>query len=355
MVRGATPQSKVDLQWTIGGNAKLFVCFATAHYHYYLVVLFHTTMQLLFLIISAMMAEHHSVVNAWQWAYFKSPKPFHHRRNNCVGERTVMLEHVHVRKKSSLQQNNFIKDDGSDSSYQTSASVIKGIVSSLTSLTNAIFQTAPTTTDESSNSNSISSYAPTSPHELLTKISNDYTINNYLWTGKLDTSCFISNCTFTDPTLSFVGVDKYIKNVHNLLPIVNYLLGNDNDDDEQQQSSSSRSDLLSITINETDQYIETRWNMVGNFTKLFWKPRIDVIGRTKFWYQQILPPMARSREQRIMVAGDDTTTTTSSTEEEELVYYYQVYLYDEQWEIPAGLALLQLVTKAGTIPNTNKQ
>ena len=315
-----------------------------------------------------MMAEHHSLVNAWQWAYFKSPTPFlHHRRNNCVGERSVVLDHVHVSwmKKSSLNADKRInrqqnKDDGDINSYQTSASVIKGIVSSLTSLTNAIFQTTPTTTDESSsniNSIEISSYAPASPQELLTRISNDYTINNYLWTGKLDTSCFISNCTFTDPTLSFVGVHKYITNVHNLIPIVNYLLGyndNDNDDEQQQQqqSSSSRSDLLSITINETDQYIETRWNMVGNFTKLFWKPRVDVIGRTKFWYQQILSPMAPSRVQKIIVGND---TTTSSTEEEELVYYYQVYLYDEQWEIPAGLALLQLVTRAGMIPNTNKQ
>jgi hypothetical protein len=260
---------------------------------------------------------------------------------------------LYADKRINRQQN---KDDGDINSYQTSASVIKGIVSSLTSLTNAIFQTTPTTTDESSsNMNSISSsHAPTSPQELLTRISNDYTINNYLWTGKLDTSCFISNCTFTDPTLSFVGVDKYITNVHNLIPIVNYLLGNnDDDDDEQQQSSSSRSDLLSITINETEQYIETRWNMVGNFTKLFWKPRVDVIGRTKFWYQQIPPPMAtQSREQKRIV-GDDTIT--SSTEEEESVYYYQVYLYDEQWEIPAGLALLQLVTRAGTIPNTSNK
>jgi hypothetical protein len=261
---------------------------------------------------------------------------------------------LYADKRINRQQN---KDDGDINSYQTSASVIKGIVSSLTSLTNAIFQTTPTTTDESSsNMNSISSsHAPTSPQELLTRISNDYTINNYLWTGKLDTSCFISDCTFTDPTLSFVGVHKYITNVQNLIPIVNYLLGNNDNDNEQQQSSSSRSDLLSITINETDQYIETRWNMVGNLTKLFWNPRIDVIGRTKFWYQQIPPPMAQSREQIIMVAGDDTTTTSSTVREEESVDYYQVYLYDEQWEIPAGLALLQLVTKAGTIPNTNKQ
>lgn len=273
-------------------------------------------------------------------------QPSRHRWNNWLAQTT------HVKKstlclmsddadKPNQQQNNFNEDNnGSDSSYQTSGSVIKGIVSSLTSLTNAILRTTPRTTDEPSNNITLNpiSHAPTSTQELLTRISNDYRVNNYLWTGNLDISCFTCNCTFTDPTLSFVGVAKYAENVRNLIPIVNYLLG---DDDDEEHQSSSRSDLLSITINDTDKYIETRWNMVGNLTKLFWKPRIDVIGRTKFWYQQI-PKQSREK-----IKGDD-----SSTEEESI---YQVYFYDELWEISAGLALLQLVTRAGTIANTNKQ
>lgn len=298
----------------------------------------------LFLIISAMMAQHH---RCYIMVAAYALQPSRHRWNNWLAQTThdvkkstscLMSDDDAV--KLNQQQNNFNEDNGGDSSYQTSGSVIKGIVSSLTSLTNAILQTTPRTTDEPSNNNitlNTISHAPTSPQELLTRISNDYRVNNYLWTGNLDTSCFTCNCTFTDPTLSFVGVDKYAENVRNLIPIVNYLLG---DDDDEQQQSSSRSDLLSITINDTDRYIETRWNMVGNLTKLFWKPRIDVIGRTKFWYQKI----HQSREK---IKGDD-----SSTEEESI---YQVYFYDEQWEIPAGLALLQLVTRAGTIANTNKQ
>jgi hypothetical protein len=51
-------------------------------------------------------------------------------------------------------------------------------------------------------------------------------------------------------TLTFVGVEKYIENVGNLVPVVNFLLG-----DEQ----SSRSDLMSITLNEEEKYVETRW------------------------------------------------------------------------------------------------
>ena len=219
--------------------------------------------------------------------------------------------------------------DGS-SSYESSASLIKGIVSSLTSLINSIFQ--PTAQDNITPSTTISSSSlytttndtavpPTSPEELLTRIQNEYTTNNYLWTGNIDTSSFVSNCTFTDPTLSFVGVDKYITNVGNLAPVVNYLLG---------KEQYSKSDLLNIALNEKEQYVETRWNMVGTFNTLFWKPKIDVIGRTKFWYNEEDYDVGDGRK------------------------IYQVYFYDEMWEIPAGLALLQLITPAGTVPNTKR-
>jgi hypothetical protein len=214
------------------------------------------------------------------------------------------------------RQGDTVDDRGG--SYQSSAPVTKGIVSSLTSLTNSILAT--TTSAPAATESNIISRAPTSPQELLTRIQNDYTENNYLWTGNLDTSSFISNCTFTDPTLSFVGVEKYIENVKNLVPVVRYLLG-----DEE----SSRSDLMNITLNDEEKYVETRWNMIGELNNLFWKPKIDVIGRTKFWYQEI------SQEK------DDVIESA-----------FQVYFYDEMWEIPAGLALLQLVTKAETIPNT---
>ena len=216
-------------------------------------------------------------------------------------------------------------DDISGSSYQSSGSVTKRLVSSLTALTNSVLQsTEESKASKTTIADSSSTSPPASPQELLTRIRNEYTQNNYLWTGNLDTSSFVSNCTFTDPTLSFVGVDKYIDNVGNLVPVVNFLLG------EEQYS---KSDLLNISINEEEQYVETRWNMVGELNALFWKPKIDVIGRTKFWYQDM------------KLEKDDSGESSRA---------YQVYFYDEMWEIPAGLALLQLITKAGTIPNTNQ-
>ncbi|KAL7435821.1 hypothetical protein ACHAXH_004359 [Discostella pseudostelligera] len=217
-------------------------------------------------------------------------------------------------------------DEGDcESSYESSGSFSKGIVSSLTSVTNAILGTYQEIKSSRLAGGEIAtlSSAPASPEELLARIRKEYIENNYLWTGNLDTSCFTPNCTFTDPTLSFVGVDNYVKNVGNLVPVVNFLLGD---------KDSSRSDLLNIALNDDDKYIETRWNMVGELDALFWKPKIDVIGRTKFWYR--------------------SCTTRAGGEAEDKAY--QVYFYDEKWEIPAGLALMQLVTKAGTIPNTRE-
>ena len=88
--------------------------------------------------------------------------------------------------------------------------------------------------------------------------------------------------------------------------------------------------LLDISL--SDQYVQTRWNMVGELRALPWKPKIDVIGNTRFWYNQI--------------QQDDDDDSEDSC-------YYQVYFYDEEWEIPAANALLQLVTPAGTIANSS--
>lgn len=139
-------------------------------------------------------------------------------------------------------------------------------------------------------------------------------MKNYLWTGDIDLAEFEKDCRFTDPTLSFVGRGTFVSNVENLRVIVDNLV----------QPNDCRSDLLEISVNEEEQYVQSRWNMVGTLNALPWKPMIDVIGRTKFWYRQV----------------EDG---------------YRVYFYDECWELPAGKALLQLVTPAGTIPNSNEK
>ena len=195
----------------------------------------------------------------------------------------------------------------------------KGIVSLMTDVVNSVFDAwfmlyprtatlqgvdAGATSFSNSNASGaaiLQQQPPSSPLELLERIRNDYTERNYLWTGDLDVETnFVKSCCFTDPTLSFVGTDKYIKNIQNLRPILNLIT-----DVEKE----CRSELMDIQLYDT--YIQTRWNMIGTLSRLPWQPRIDVIGKTKFWFH------------------NDTN---------------RIYFYDEIWEIPASQALLQLIT-----------
>ena len=206
------------------------------------------------------------------------------------------------------------QSDDKTSSYETSDASSKGIVSSLTGLLNFIMN--PKNKDGALSMPSLERPAqpPTSAVELMSRIRDDYSVNNYLWTGDIDLAAFEKDCRFTDPTLSFVGKDKFVSNVQNLRVIVDNLI----------EPGDCRSDLLEISVNEEEQYVHTRWNMVGKLNRLPWRPMINVVGRTKFWYR---------------------TSVDNG---------YRVYFYDECWELPAAKALLQLVTPAGTIPNSSE-
>ncbi len=166
----------------------------------------------------------------------------------------------------------------------------------------------------------------------MDKIRDDYTVNNYLWTGDIYLPAFEPNCQFTDPTLSFIGRDKFVSNVENLTPIVDFLT---------TENDLCKSDLLDIQLNEEKGYIESRWNMVGQFSVIPWKPRIDVIGRTKFWYRDV--EINKRSVESLEDSGD------RSDNKDEKMSALRVYYYDERWEMPAFRALLQLVTPAGTI------
>ena len=122
----------------------------------------------------------------------------------------------------------------------------------------------------------------------------------------------------------------------NLVPIVNFLLG---------RNQFCQSKLLDIANNEEGGYIETRWNMIGELNALPWKPKVDVIGRTKFWYKDTATCDNET--------GDALKNNSGNRDEK--APSIQVFFYDEMWEIPAGVALLQLVTPAGTIANSDER
>ena len=281
-----------------------------------------------------------------------------------VGE-FVTFRHRHRHARLMLTAKDNDTDNGGDSgsssslsNYNDSDGASKGIVSSLTGIVNALSgdrdskvaamketenPPRPASTNKekdlpSPTASSLlsSSAAPKSSQELLERIRKDYEERNYLWTGDLDLDCFYKDCVFTDPTISFAGTDKFTENTQNLVPIV------------EAFAEDYRSELLSISLgskssttnsknkdhdnqqHDGDFYVETRWNMVGSLTAspwLFWKPKIDVIGRTKFWFRQ---------------DPDDSDSGGG----------YRVYFYDESWEIAAWKALLQIITPAGTFSSS---
>jgi len=221
-------------------------------------------------------------------------------------------------------------------SYQDTDVSSKGLVSSLTNLVNLFSGNSNKSVDKTAASEgnseitttttTTSGLPPQTPQELLERIREDYQVRNYLWTGKIDLTAFDKKCRFTDPTLSFEGTDQFTKNLDNLVPIVEALT----------EPGDCESILLDISLHEG--YVQTRWNMVGRLSGLPWKPRIDVIGRTKFWYQPIVAQEESPNFDNDLRASSEGV---------------QVYFYDEEWEIPAAKALLQLVTPAGTIRNSN--
>ena len=263
-------------------------------------------------------------------------------------------------------------DDSSSSSSLLSnykdpdGAVSKGIVGSLTGLVNKVSSVAASENNNDDTSSLAASSdskakmnakvnanagAPKTPQELLERIRKDYDERNYLWTGDLDLGCFDTDCVFTDPTISFVGTDAFTENTQNLVPIVEAFaqdyrsdllsisLGSASSSSSSSSGSKAGSDNANDDANDDADgfYVETRWNMVGSLTAspwLFWKPKIDVIGRTKFWFR---PSNDEGRG-----GGDDDDGGGG----------YKVYFYDESWEIAAWKALLQIVTPAGTFPST---
>jgi len=204
------------------------------------------------------------------------------------------------------RDNNIILNSKKETStYDETDVSSKGFVSGLTGFVNMFFP-------KEVKKEKIIVSAASSPTELMERIASDYTERNYLWTGDIDLDCFDSECEFTDPTISFTSTDTFVKNTQNLKTIVDKIAIN------------TQSKLLNITTN--DGYVESRWNMIGDLTGLPWKPRINVIGRTKFWYKPV----------------DTTDNNTNDDKEKEKTTALQVYFYDESWEIPASQALLQL-------------
>jgi len=232
---------------------------------------------------------------------------------------TTLPTHYFSVRNSILSHSTKLNDDDEQQNLLTDFSS-KGFVSSLTSIVNFVSPSRPKDQEMQP--------PPSTPTLLLESIRDDYQIRNYLWTGDVELGCYENECKFTDPTISFEGKvihfgyfsfyvlllgstykliflltffifpfykEQYVKNIQNLRPIIDALI----------EPGECQSDLLRIDLNDSENYVQTRWKMVGNLSRLPWKPNIDVIGRTKFWYRDV----------------DNGV---------------RVYFYDEEWEIPVS-------------------
>ena len=111
---------------------------------------------------------------------------FHMHRTTNRQQQQQLQQHRNI--SISLNENSNNDDDATSAggtTYESSASFTKGLISSLTSLTNSIFQPPPTSSSSSSYRPIISKTTlattsekpPHTPHELLNRIQNEYNTN----------------------------------------------------------------------------------------------------------------------------------------------------------------------------------
>ena len=137
---------------------------------------------------------------------------------------------------------------------------------------------------------------------LASDISKEFTEAKYLWTGAIDPELYDLFATFCDPTLAFVGLDTFERNLKNLQPVL------------QRVVRDSDVELYACALSEDDpSQIRASWRMTGDLN-FPWRPRIDLRGRTTFTFKDY---------------GNDRGCL--------------IVAYKEEWELSAGEAVAQLL------------
>ena len=180
-----------------------------------------------------------------------------------------------------------------------SSSIAKKVVFSLTSLSNRLGIDSKSSADD---------FTYTYKNEM--GISDAYLVHSlredfrrgYLFSGEIDPEIYATDCLFTDPTLSFSGLNTFRRNIANLKPIIEKYIG------------SCAVLLHGIELKKIEKKVVADWTMYGTIN-LPWKPIINLQGQTTYTY-------------------DDSENGAKGR----IIDYY------ERWQIPAVAALLQLLT-----------
>ena len=147
-------------------------------------------------------------------------------------------------------------------------------------------------------SSAVDTRPPVTPAEVAAGIRGDFTERGYLWTGQISAELYDADAEFEDPTLTFRGLATFQRNLAALQPVLRAVL------------RTREIDLLELTESGEEGFVEAAWRMGGDLA-LPWQPRIELTGRTRFYYSP-------ARGGRIV-------------------------RYVESWDVPATEALLQIV------------
>ena len=186
------------------------------------------------------------------------------------------------------------------SSYGTrtfSAKFSKSIVGGLTDFTNMLVNSDLNDYNYIYKKESISSF------ELIERLREDFR-KGYLFSGEIDAVIYDRDCIFTDPTLSFKGLNTFRRNIDNLKPLISRFVG------------ESIVLLHNIKLDTKENNVKATWTMNGSIN-LPWRPRIDIRG--------------------------ETTYTFDNEKSGRVVDYY------EKWELPAVDALAQLLKPGASL------
>lgn len=103
------------------------------------------------------------------------------------------------------------------SSYEGTLPAVKGIVGGLTSLSNSFMKLSRENLDNVAVIADIKNNIH--PTEVFHGIKSDFA-RGYLFSGNISSHLYDQDCSFTDPTLSFQGLQQFKRNIESLKPLI---------------------------------------------------------------------------------------------------------------------------------------
>eukprot|EP00929_Paragymnodinium_shiwhaense_P095505 TRINITY_DN5669_c0_g1_i1.p1 TRINITY_DN5669_c0_g1~~TRINITY_DN5669_c0_g1_i1.p1 ORF type:complete len:255 (-),score=46.10 TRINITY_DN5669_c0_g1_i1:23-787(-) len=168
-----------------------------------------------------------------------------------LNPRTPQRREVHLRRAAGEQPAG-AGEVAERSTFDESPGWVKSVVGGLTwavnSLTNEDSKDAPPPIQRK--------LERVSPEELLEGVRSDFEDRQYLWSGDIDAELYAEDCTFTDPTLSFKGLDTFQRNIRNLRPVLDAVIPEEN-----------RRCILRKLQTEADGKVSAEWTMIGHLSE----------------------------------------------------------------------------------------